>query len=841
MAARNHWNLIATGGPSAVDAEELRRALGLLVAPGECHEVRALPSGRSRLVRGDDLDAAVAAVEALADGAGVYLTANPVRPDLGDRAATNKDITRRRIFYIDIDPVRPKDTNATDAEHEAARLVASDVRDALDAIGWPPPIVVDSGSGWHLHYLIDLPNSDLARSIVGRALKALAVCHNTDAVIVDPKVANASRIIRLPGTMNRKGPNTDDRPHRLCRVVSVPSAIEAVDVEKLRAVAGDDGHDAARPEPDDEPGPSRDHWRQHRADGGDRAYALGALRAQVSELAGTAELRNDMLYESALKLGGYVASGLLDEAEVIRQLSVVARGIGLGADGDPREIERAIRNGLDAGKETPKRAPERPAGKKAKAEQAAPPPPEPGARLVVWAREITPKKVEFLWPGRIPIGKMTTFAGHGGLGKTFVICDIAARVTTGEEWPFSGGAYAEAGKALIISGEDDEDDTLVPRLIECGADLSKVAFLSPESHDNFTLAALDLLTRSLDKMRGVRLVAIDPPTSYLGGVDDHKNAELRSLLTPLKRWASERRVAVILNNHVNKATGQNIDAASRVMGSVAWVNAVRAAHMFVRDPDDDDRVLFVPLKMNVARRPSGLAYAIRPTEADPDLARVEWLELVDQTADEAIGQKSKKSRGVVAVEWLAERFRIRREWPSDELKRDADEAGISKNALWSPEVSGLPIRKSRRVDAAGEVHWFWIAQEGWPPPNDAGNVGNVGNVAAQTVAAQRNTNIPGGVGRPGTWEGSQGDQHSQHSRGHGDAGKAEAAVGFVRSYLRGGPRPVASVIEDGARSGFTEQQVRVAAALIGVRLSVGGGVERWEDISGGPFSEGSHR
>lgn len=810
MSARNHWNLIATGGPAGVDAAELRRALGYLMDPGECHEVRALPSGRSRLVRGDDLDAAVAAVEELADGTGVYLTANPVRPDLGNRAATNKDVTRRRIFYIDIDPVRPKDSNATDAEHEAARLVADAVRGALDAIGWPSPIVVDSGSGWHLHYLIDLPNTDHSRAIVGRALKALAACHDTPGVIVDSKVANASRIVRLPGTLNRKGPNTADRPHRLCRIASVPSAIEPVAVDLLRAVAGIDG----LPQADDEPewSPPRDHWTQQRADDGDRAYALGALRAQVSELAGTSELRNDTLYESALKLGGYVASGLLNEAEVVRQLSVVARGIGLGSDGDPREIERAITNGLEAGKETPKRAPEKLAGKKAKAEHRLLPPPEPGTNLVVWAREITPKKVEFLWPGRIPLGKMTTFAGHGGLGKTFVICDIAARVTTGEEWPFSGGACAEPGKALIISGEDDEDDTLVPRLIECGADLSRVAFLRAEAHDHFTLAALDLLTRSLDQMRGVRLVAIDPPTSYLGGVDDHKNAELRSLLTPLKRWASEHRVAVILNNHVNKATGPNIDAASRVMGSVAWVNAVRAAHMFVRDPDDNDRVLFVPLKMNVARRPSGLAYAIRPTEADPDLARVVWLESVDQTADEAIGQKSRKSRGVVAVEWLAERFRIRREWPSDELKRDAAEAGISKNALWSNEVNALPIRKSKRVDATGEVHWFWIAQEGWPePPICVGNVGNVGNVVAQPVVAKRDANIPGDAERSGIWEGSQGDQHSQYSRGRG-GGERERLRRWLVLCLNGGDASPHQVVRWAAERGFGEAAVRAEIA-----------------------------
>lgn len=124
---RSHWTMTASGGSPNIDAAELRRALGYLVAPDECHEVRALPSGRSRMIRGDDLDAAVRAIEELADGTGVYLTSNPVRPDLGDAAAKGVDITRRRNFYIDVDPVRPKGTNATDAEHEAARLVVEAV------------------------------------------------------------------------------------------------------------------------------------------------------------------------------------------------------------------------------------------------------------------------------------------------------------------------------------------------------------------------------------------------------------------------------------------------------------------------------------------------------------------------------------------------------------------------------------------------------------------------------------------------------------------------------------------------------------------------------------------
>jgi hypothetical protein len=713
------------GGSTGPIAAEIRRALGLLVAPGECHEVRALPSARSRLIRGDDLEAAVDAVLEFSRGTGVYLTVNPVRPDLGDNAAKNADITRRRDFYIDVDPVRPAGTNASDGEHEAARVVAEAVRDDLDSLGWPMPLVVDSGSGWHLHYLIDLPSNPASYKVIARALKVLAGRHNTDAVKVDTGVHNASRIARIPGTINRKGPNFPDRPHRPCRLVSVPAFFTAVDPELIRSLAG-----AEQPA-------SRRHVasRSRVVDESASIYARSALEREVGKVASAGENRNTQLHISALKLGGYIAGGLLDEPEVVDKLSRAGRAAGLGSDGDPHEVERAIANGLANGKLTPKYGPTSSASSghhasnagaetdDADTDEATPPKP-----LIVWAKDITPKRVEFLWPGRIPLGKMTTFAGHGGLGKTFVICDIAARVTTGDEWPFAGGECAEPGNVLFISGEDDEDDTLVPRLNECGADLSRIAFLTADTHDNFTLAALDLLSASLDQMTDVRLVAIDPPTSYLGGIDDHKNSELRSVLGPLKRWASEHRVAVILNTHVNKATGPNVDAASRVMGSVAWVNAVRAAHMFVRDPDDKDRVIFAPLKMNNAKRPMGLAYTIKSTTGD--MAKVEWIGTVDQDADEAINKDRKKPRQKAAAEWIAEMFVRRREWPSEDFWRSAKENGVSKNAIDEYRHREEWPKSRRSVLPDGTPCWTWYVPPGWTPqvarervqPGDSGDL-----------------------------------------------------------------------------------------------------------------------
>jgi hypothetical protein len=44
---------------------------------------------------------------------------------------------------------------------------------------------------------------------------------------VDESVFNAARIIRLAGTMNRKGDNLPKYPHRPCRILYIPNNLKA--------------------------------------------------------------------------------------------------------------------------------------------------------------------------------------------------------------------------------------------------------------------------------------------------------------------------------------------------------------------------------------------------------------------------------------------------------------------------------------------------------------------------------------------------------------------------------------------------------------------------------------
>jgi AAA domain len=68
--------------------------------------------------------------------------------------------------------------------------------------------------------------------------------------------------------------------------------------------------------------------------------------------------------------------------------------------------------------------------------------------------DIAPEKIEWLWPGRMAIGKLTLMAGEPGLGKSQVALGVAAAVTTSGRWPNSENDYAPSGSVIILSAED---------------------------------------------------------------------------------------------------------------------------------------------------------------------------------------------------------------------------------------------------------------------------------------------------------------------------------------------------------------------------------------------------
>lgn len=340
-----------------------------------------------------------------------------------------------------------------------------------------------------------------------------------------------------------------------------------------------------------------------------------------------------------------------------------------------------------------------------------------GAPVIVRLSDVKAEPVAWLWPGRIALGKLTLIAGDPGLGKSFVTLDMAARVSTGNGWPDRLGERIEPGGVVLLSAEDGIADTIRPRLDSAGADVTRIVALEAiksvgdkgqESARTFDLSRdLPALEAAIQSVKGCRLVVIDPVTAYLGGVDSHKNAEIRGLLAPLGAIAERHRVAVVAVTHLNKSGGG--PAIYRAMGSLAFAAAARAAWAVSKDKDDEQRRLFLPIKNNIAPDTGGLAYRIEPLGMDGGPVVAWEPDPVNVSADAALtadrnGEGGERTERNDAADWLRDYLRDGPKLAKDVVS-ESKSAGFAKRTIdRAKALAGVRTRKEKRNFGGG---WVW--------------------------------------------------------------------------------------------------------------------------------------
>lgn len=610
--------------------------LNVIWQPGDVREVRIPRYSGMKTASGyfDDVAALVEAVTPWDGRSNVYVTLNPVAPALLARAANrikdnvtsttaDSDSIERRFLPIDIDPVRPAGISSTDAELEAAHQVARDVTTYLRDQGFGLPIAAMSGNGYWLLYRVDLPGDDggLIKSVLGH------LAHRFDgaAAVIDQTVFNPARIGPLVGTMKIKGDAIPERPHRRSALVHVPAELVSITADQLRGLV---------PEPVRLPAATR-------VSAGHDRMPEGWVKALL-EGAGI-EYRELQPDTAGIAWYGLQVCPWHPDDGTPWQCAVgeAPDGRAAGHCFHARGADKGWQDFRDAlGLAPPKlringAAPANSAHVRNFAAAGS-------SRIVVNLSDVRAERVEWLWQGRIALGKVAIIEGDPGLGKSTVTLDLAARVSRGLPMPDDTAGSLGPSGVVILSAEDGLADTIRPRLDAAGADVSRIValtgILAPDQVDEYghppslpvDIGAIEATAMDVT----ASLIIIDPLMAYLGGqVDSHRDQDVRRALAPLAAMADRIGAAVVVVRHLNKSAGAS--AVYRGGGSIGIIGAARTALLVGADPEDENRRILAVSKCNLAATAPALAYTL-VNDLKFGCARVEWHGATEHRASELL-------------------------------------------------------------------------------------------------------------------------------------------------------------------------------------------------------------
>jgi hypothetical protein len=195
------------------------------------------------------------------------------------------------------------------------------------------------------------------------------------------------------------------------------------------------------------------------------------------------------------------------------------------------------------------------------------------------ASEIVAKKVQYVWPGRLPAANVCLFQGEKESGKSTWMRFIAGVISGGGKLPGDKRSRKPAGGVLWYAGEENLESRVRPGLEAAGANLDR-CFLA-DLHGGDVDGQLALPNDSERLMKRVKyrkagLVVIDPIFSFLDGSCpiESDGVEARRLIRELQAICNSTGCLILLSRNLTKDTSRGALAAGRGSGELA--NACRA-------------------------------------------------------------------------------------------------------------------------------------------------------------------------------------------------------------------------------------------------------------------------
>ena len=246
-------------------------------------------------------------------------------------------------------------------------------------------------------------------------------------------------------------------------------------------------------------------------------------------------------------------------------------------------------------------------------------------------KDIEQTSVEWLWFPYIPFGKLTIIQGNPGEGKTYFTMMLTAACTNRKLFP--NMEDIEPFNVIYQTAEDGMGDTIKPRLVEAGADLSRVMVID-DSEEVLTLSD-DRIEKAV-RQNHVRLVIIDPVQAFIGAdVDMNRANEVRPVFRKLGMIAEKTSCAIVLIGHLNKSSGTQ--STYRGLGSIDIMAAVRSLIFIGKVKKDPTTRVLIHEKSSLAPPGETMAFKLGDEEG------FRWVGAYEISADELLDGKEGKA------------------------------------------------------------------------------------------------------------------------------------------------------------------------------------------------------
>ena len=351
-------------------------------------------------------------------------------------------------------------------------------------------------------------------------------------------------------------------------------------------------------------------------------------------------------------------------------------------------------------------------------EGEAPKPPRRGAFKTYVLADVQMRDVEFLFDPYVPYSALTLLDGDPNVGKSTLMYDLAARVTTGVPMPFCKEGRPPR-RVLVVNSEDAADDTVRPRLEAAGADTTKVIVMDGV----WNASQIEGLAATVEQIEDLGMIIIDVIMSAMGGVDAHRDNEVRSRLLPLADLARRRRLVVMAGRHLHK--GEKSKAIYGGGASIAFSGIARSVLLTGPNPDAPNENLLAPVKMNLVPRGTPSLCFRTVSKRIPGLQRTQpliaWLGTSPLSADDLVryvpGGRNIGTLRARVGRFLAGYFAERSEAKATDVRAAAVAHGIEADPkTWERARDDYGI-----VSTGGGPNTIWRLIEAAPPldPNDS--------------------------------------------------------------------------------------------------------------------------